>query len=81
MIYIDYSKYDKNVQIIIAKLSEHRPNSGENSYMTDAEKQDFQSNLKRLIDEDIPFEEKMVIISEVCYYSKEVDEFLFGKNK
>lgn len=82
MVYIDYKKYNENIQNIIVKLSEHRTNSEvETPYMTDAEKEEFQSNLKRLIDEDIPFEEKMVILREVCLYSREVDEFLFGKKK
>lgn len=79
MVYIDYNKYDEDTKEFLVECMKHQPVSGEeNLYMTNIEKQEFLSNLKKLIDyEKIPFEERMVILAEVCRYSREVMDFLF----
>ena len=81
MLIIDISKYGQEAINLVTKLSEHKNDIRYvQKYMNDEEKKDFISNLKKLLDIDkIPFAEKMVIVREVCAYSREITELVFGK--
>lgn len=85
MPYIDLTKYSDEIAELLGRITAHqgRYENGEEveiPYMTDEEKQEFMNDLKSFIDlPQIPFAEKMVALSYFAKYSREVTEFLFGK--